>query len=249
MKYLDPLAEPFYMAGANGQGVLVVHGFGGTPAHLRMLAEHLNSDGYTVHGPLLEGHGTNLEHMETTGRRHWLESARQGFARLSAGCDRVHLFGFSMGGLLSLTLAADHPVASLTTLNTPIKLHDRRQPFARILQYFQRFHMWEGDEPQPEGEAARYWVGYEGVPVRGAVQLLDLIRETKALLPDVTAPLLVVQSRVDESVRPVSAETILRGTSSFRKELIWLERSRHNSLLYDERDLIHGRVLEHIRRW
>jgi carboxylesterase len=248
MTYLDPLAESFHLEGSNGQGVLVVHGIGGTPAHLRMLAQHLNTAGCTVHGPLLEGHGTSLEHMEQTDRSDWLETARQGYHRLAEECDRVHLFGFSMGGLLSLKLAADLPVASLTTLNTPVKLHDRRQPIARILQYFQRFHMWEGDELEPEGEAARYWVGYEGIPVKGGVQLLDLIRETKARMSDVTVPLLVIQSRVDETVRPVSAEIIIEKTSSFRKELLWLERSRHNSLLYDERNLIHDRVLEHLRR-
>jgi carboxylesterase len=248
MTYLDPLAEPFHLPGSNGQGVLVVHGFGGTPAHLRMLAVHLNNNGYTVHGPLLEGHGTNLEHMETTGRRDWLDSAGEGYSRLSAECDRVHLFGFSMGGLLCLSLAAGRQPASVTTLNTPIKLHDRRQPLARVLQYVQRFQMWEGDEPEPEGDAARYWIGYEGFSIRAAVQLLDLIRETKSELGNVTAPLLVIQSRVDESVRPVSAEIITEKTASFRKDLLWLQRSRHNSLLYDERNLIHDKVLEHISR-
>ena len=248
MTFLDSLAESFYLPGSKGQGVLMVHGFGGTPAHLRMLAAHLNNDGYTVHGPLLEGHGTSLEHMEKTGRRDWLKSAEEGYARLSGECDRVHLFGFSMGGLLSLWLAAQQRPASLTTLNTPIKLHDRRQPLARVLQYVQRFQLWEGDEPEPEGEAARYWVGYEGFSVKAAVQLLDLIRETRTRLAKVTAPLLVIQSRVDESVRPVSAEMIMVGTSSFRKDLLWLERSRHNSLLDDERNLIHDKVLEHLRR-
>jgi carboxylesterase len=247
MTYLDPLAAPFDLEGTNGEGVLLTHGFGGSAAHVRMLGDHLNANGYTVHGPLLEGHGTSLERMEQTGRRDWLESARQGYFRLAGECDRVHLFGFSMGGLLSLNLAAELSAASLTTLNTPIKLHDRRQPIARILQHFQRFHMWEGDEPEPEGEAARYWVGYEGVPVKGAVQLLDLIRETKRRLADVTCPLLVIQSKADESVRPVSAEIIRDRTSSFRKNLVWLERSRHNSLLYEERDIIHDTVLDHLR--
>jgi len=246
--YLDPLAAPFHLEGTNGEGVLVVHGFGGTPAHLRMVAEYLNAEGYTVNGPLLAGHGTSLEDMETTGRRDWLASARRGFGQLSGDSDRVHLLGFSMGGLLGLSLAAQLAVASLTTLNTPIKLHDRRQPLARVLKYVQRFRMWEGGEPKPQGEAARYWVQYEGFSVKAAVQLLDLIRETKAQLPQVTCPLLVVQSRVDESVRSVSAEIIMQRTSSFHKELVWLERSRHNSLLYDERNVIHDKVLEHIRR-
>lgn len=248
MTYLDPLAAPFHLQGSNGEGVLLVHGFGGSAAHVRMLGDHLNADGYTVHGPLLEGHGTRLEDMETTGRSDWLESARRGFRELADVCDRVHLFGFSMGGLICLNLAAESPVASLATLNTPIKLHDRRQPLARILQYFQRFHMWEGNEPEPEGEAAQYWVGYEGVPIKGAVQLLDLIRETKRRLAEVTCPLLVIQSKADESVRAVSAEIIRNRTSSFYKELVWLERSRHNSLLYGERNTIHDSVLEHLRR-
>jgi carboxylesterase len=245
---IDPLAATFQLDGSNGEGVLVLHGFGGTPAHLRMLSAHLNDAGYTVGGPLLEGHGTNLEHMERTHRRDWLASARSGFEELSAECDRVHVFGFSMGGLLSLSLGAEFRPASLTTLNAPIKLHDRRAPLARVAQNVQRFRMWKGDEPEPEGEAARYWVGYEGFSLKAAVQLLDLIRETKAQLPQVTAPLLVIQSNADESVRPVSAEIIIDRTSSFRKRLVWLERSRHNSLLYDERELIHDKVLEHLRK-
>jgi carboxylesterase len=246
--YFHPGAAPFHLQGSNGEGVLVLHGFGGTPAHLRMLAEHLNDGGFTVLGPLVEGHGTDLEHMETTGRRDWLDSAHRGFETLSETCDRVHLFGFSMGGLLCLNLAAQLRAASLAVLNTPIKLHDRRQPLARVLKYVQRFRMWEGDEPEPEGEAARYWIQYEGFSMRAAVQLLDLIRETKAQLSRVTCPLLVIQSRADESVRAVSAEIIRDRTSSFRKELVWLEHSRHNSLLYDERNTIHEAVLEHLRR-
>ena len=82
--------------------------------------------------------------------------------------------------------------------------------------------------------------------MKSAVQLLDLTRETKAKLPEVTCPLLVVQSRVDESVRPASAEIIMQRTSSFDKNLMWLKRSRHNSLLDEERELIHNRVLEHV---
>lgn len=247
MALLHPRAAPFRLEGSNGEGVLVVHGFGGTPAHLTMLANHLNAGGYSVHGPLLEGHGTRLVHMERSGRRDWLASIERGFQDLSNNCDRVHLFGFSMGGLLCLSLAARLRAASLTTLNTPIKLHDRRQPLARLLQYAQPFRMRDDDEPHPTGEAAQYWIQYDGFSMKAVVQLLDLMRETKARLPEVTCPLLVIQSRVDESVRPVSAEIILHRTSSFRKRLVWLERSRHNSLLDDERPIIHDRVLEHLR--
>lgn len=247
MTYFHPLAAPFHLEGSNGEGVLLVHGFGGTPAHLRMLGGFLHDHQYTVHGALLAGHGTCLEDMESTGRLDWLNSARTSYRLLADSCERVHLVGFSMGALLCLRLAAESGPASLTILNAPMKLHDRRHPLARVLQYVQRFRLWAGEAPPPDDEARHYWVQYEGFSVRSAVELLNLISATKRILHEVTCPLLVIQSRADESVKPVSAEIITRRVSSFRKQLLWLDRSRHNSLLDRERSTIHQKILDYLR--
>ena len=50
--------EGYFWPGTSGTGVLLIHGFTGTPAELRELGEILHKRGHTVQGLLLSGHGT-----------------------------------------------------------------------------------------------------------------------------------------------------------------------------------------------
>lgn len=244
---MSPLAAPFVLEGTNGEGVLLIHGFTGTPAHFRMLGRALNEHGYTVFAPLLAGHGTTLEDMDRTGRREWIESAEEGLRLLRDRFGTVHVGGLSMGGLLSLYLASEHPVASVTTIDTPMKLWDRRQPLVHVVKYVQRFRTWENPEPVPEGEAAEYFIQYDGFPVGAASELVKLTKEVRRRLSKVSAPLLVIQSLADETVKPLSAEIIADRAGSRDSRIVWLEHSRHNALLDTERDTIAQAMLEHLR--
>src|SRR5258708_24322121 len=49
--------EPFRL-GSGDRGVLLIHGFCGTPPEMRGLGEHLAQSGFRVHGALLAGRGT-----------------------------------------------------------------------------------------------------------------------------------------------------------------------------------------------
>ena len=73
--YLHPLAAPFQLTGARDDAVLMLHGWTGSPAHLRPLAAQLNASGYAVSAPLLAGHGTAIDDMVDTGWRDWMKSA------------------------------------------------------------------------------------------------------------------------------------------------------------------------------
>ena len=64
-------AEPFSAAGGP-VGVLVVHGFTGSPGSMRALAEGVAAAGHTVELPLLPGHGTTVDDMLQTS---WADSA------------------------------------------------------------------------------------------------------------------------------------------------------------------------------
>jgi len=245
VELIDPLAASFTLDGTNGEGVLLLHGFSGTPAHFRMMGAYLNEAGFTVHAPLIAGHGTSLEDMERSTSGDWIQSARDGFTALE-GLGKVHVAGLSMGGLLTLALAQESPVASITTIDTPVRLWDRRQPLVHVLKYVQRFRSWDDPEEPPTGEAARYFIQYDGFPMRSASELLAMKRRILRGLRQVTAPALIVQSRTDESVRPESAVLLAARIGSERKRILWLEHSRHNALLDTERDLMHQAVLEHI---
>ncbi|WP_390479735.1 alpha/beta hydrolase, partial [Frankia casuarinae] len=52
-----PGAEPFEFEGGS-VGVLLVHGFTGSPGSMRPWGEYLSAVGLTVSCPLLPGHGT-----------------------------------------------------------------------------------------------------------------------------------------------------------------------------------------------
>ncbi len=99
-------AEPFQYEG-NDIGVLVVHGFTGSTQSMRYLGESLHRRfGFSVVGPRLPGHGTSPDDMETTGYLDWLGGAEEALRTLAARKRKVFVTGLSVGGTLTLNLAA-----------------------------------------------------------------------------------------------------------------------------------------------
>lgn len=96
-RLMHPLAASHRIDGEAADVFVGVHGFTGTPAHLRLLGEHVNRvHGHTVLLPRLAGHGTSMADMATTGRHHWQASVDGALRKAFDIGDRVHLFGFSM---------------------------------------------------------------------------------------------------------------------------------------------------------
>lgn len=87
-------------------GALLVHGFSGTPGELRPLSERLAAEGYSVEAPLLAGHGGGQDELGAVTWRDWVTSARAALDALHARCHTVVLVGFSMGGAITLYMAA-----------------------------------------------------------------------------------------------------------------------------------------------
>ncbi len=239
----DPLCAPFRIDGTNHEAVVLTHGFTGVPAHFRPLGEFLNQLGYTVNAPLLAGHGTSPEHMATTGWRDWLRSVEQSVAAVSDH-RRVHLVGLSMGGLLSIMVAARSAATTITTINAPVILRNKQvylAPFAH-----RRMISWpDGKDPVLDREVARYWLTYPGFPSAKANDLLTIIARGTAIAGRLRRPALVIQSKADETVDPRSGTILARRLGS-QSRLIWLEQAFHNSLLSAERHTIHRAVAEHI---
>src|ERR1019366_10326099 len=72
----DPEAVAPWRLGEGKRGVLLVHGFAGTPPELRRLGEHLAANGFRCYAPALAGHASTPEALESTGRREWIASAQ-----------------------------------------------------------------------------------------------------------------------------------------------------------------------------
>src|SRR2546429_3210576 len=92
-----PGAEPFDHSGGP-VGVLLCHGFTGTPQSLRGWADYLAGQGLTVSLPLLPGHGTSWQDMTKTGGDDWVAAVDAAFGTLASPCEQGFVFGFFMGG-------------------------------------------------------------------------------------------------------------------------------------------------------
>ena len=132
-------AEEFLLEGTNNKGVLLIHGYTGTPAEMRLLGDHLHQEGYTVLGVLLPGHGTKPENLNETNWQDWYAAAEEGFKRLEESCSEVMVAGLSMGGLLAIKVAAELPVSKAAFLAAPIYVQDKRAPFLPLLRHFIKY--------------------------------------------------------------------------------------------------------------
>lgn len=101
-------------------GVLVLHGFTGSPQTVRPLALRFAEAGHSVEVPLLPGHGTKIEDMVPTRFDDWYRAASAAYSDLESRCERVVVVGLSMGGTLATLLAVDHEPAGLVAINPQV---------------------------------------------------------------------------------------------------------------------------------
>jgi carboxylesterase len=239
---IHPLASPFRIDGSNGEAFVLVHGFAGNPAHFRHLGGDLANRGYTVNAPLLPGHGRTIEALGQVRRSDWMAATLDAIREVGDH-HRVHVVGLSMGGLLGVVAATRIPIATLTTINSPIRFRDHRIRFARIARHFRTEVRWsEAPAPVLDPAVARYWIHLDGFPVVAAAELFTLSRHALRVAPRVTCPALVIQSKADDTTHPASGSK-LRGALGGDTRLLWLEHSMHNALFDAERDVIRDAIL------
>lgn len=236
--------EPFYYTGGK-TGILLVHGFTGTPSEMRPMGEFFHSKGYSVYAPLLAGHGTNPEELRTTSWHDWWETVYQTYQCMKAeGMEKIVAVGLSMGGALTLYLASKENLQGVVTLCSPIWVRDKRAKYANYLQYIVPYVPKRKKKP---AFIEKYLASYDRTPLRSVENLNRLIREVRSILSEVTTPALIVQSRHDETVDPKSAPYIYDHISSEVKKLSWYEKSSHIITLDKERKKLFLEVDEFIK--
>ena len=224
--FQDEQAQPFFYQGGE-HGVLLLHGFTGSAAHMRPIGQELNRQGFTVSAIDLPGHGTKLEDMEKVSWQDWLQAAKKAFLDLEDKCRWVSVAGLSMGGVLALLLAQQMPVNAVVTISAPMAIKSRLASLAGVVAPFMPVTYWR-ESPQLESKLdQRYNYGYHGFPTSSTVDLMNLIRLARENLFNVVCPVLVVQSRADDTIRKDSADIILNGIKSEKKAVLWLDEAPH----------------------
>lgn len=218
-------------------GILLVHGFTGTPASMRSWAHYLNDQGYTVSVPLMPGHGTKWQDLNSTRWQQWPEKVQQELDTLHAKCDTVFIAALSMGCGNSLYVAAKNQdkVAGLILVNPMIHIPGLQIKFAWLISRLQKSRPSVGDDIKKPGVTE--W-GYDALPLRGVAQLYKYLKLARAALPGISTPTLVFHS-VDDHVLPVSnTEIIMSEIGSAIKQRIELTNSYHVATMDYDADII-----------
>ena len=241
-----PGAEPFSHTG-NEVGVLVCHGFTGSPQSVRPLAEALAEAGFTVELPLWPGHGTSVEDMLETRWSDWSAAAEAAYQDLAGRCEKVVVAGLSMGGSLTAWLASRHPeIAGAIFVNAAVE-PPATEMIEMVKQLAEQGPTFQGignDVADPDVTE----LAYVGTPVEPLVSLMEALRdEVGPQLGNISCPCLILNSPQDHVVEPSNSD-VLASSVSGPVERVTLERSYHVATIDYDKDLIAERSVDFVRK-
>jgi carboxylesterase len=243
-------AEPFRFDVPSDVACLLVHGFTGTPGELRELGQFLAEQGIASRGVLLRGHGTRPQDLAASSFRDWVDDVEAELDSLLAEGKRVFLCGLSMGGTLTLNVAArrsgDPRLAGVISLAAPLRIVNWRLHFLPLVGLVRRWQRWSDPDIKDRAAWERH-LGYRAFPIQALRQLLSLLRDTRGRVAQVNHPLLILHSRADHTVAAFNAELIHRTVASEHRKLVWLENSFHVVTLDFDADQVRNEVLTFIR--
>ncbi|TNB97270.1 alpha/beta fold hydrolase [Pseudomonas jessenii] len=221
-----------FVLGDGEVAVLLIHGLTGTPTELRRVAVGLAKAGHTVYVPTLAGHCGGNADLQATGWRDWYESARNTFVGVRRKHRKVYVGGLSMGAVLSMYLAAEHPgqIEGLLLYSTTLRYDGwsiNKLAFLTPLLMKIPFgvHLCSFEEKPPygiknerlraiverqmkEGQSSQAGLlTMEGVTVR---ELHRLNAVVKKRMPSITTPALVLHSIEDDITSRWNADYVER---------------------------------------
>jgi len=225
-------------------GVVLSHGFTGSPHGLRAWAAALAEAGFAVRMPLLPGHGTTWQELARTRWTQWHDALDAAYLELDGECDRVFVAGLSMGGALALRIAATRPVAGVILVNPGLAIDDPRAPLAGILKLVLKTTPAIANDILKPGmdEGA-----YARTPVAAAHELNKMFKDTIRLLPRISAPVRVFRSSVDHVVSDASITALRRGLRNAPLTLTALENSYHVATLDNDAEQIFEGSVDFVR--
>ena len=215
-----------------------MHGFTGSPASVRGIAERCIAEGYDVEMPRLPGHATTIDDMMNTGWADWLAATEDAWQRLADRVERVFVVGLSMGGTLALAAALAHrETAGLVCINPATQPQPAEVIEALDDMLADGVTVLEGDGSDIADPEAKD-LAYDDTPIGPLRSLLvDGLAPLTDRFGELQMPLRLLTSRQDHVVLPADSEHLV-ATYGGPVSHTWLERSFHVATRDYDRALI-----------
>ncbi len=230
-------------------GILLVHGLNGSRRDMTELEEFLQAHGMVTHNMLLPGHGTHVRELMSLGWSDWAKAVRQELMALKQRCDVVFLVGHSLGGALSLHVAAHEEVAGIVSMCAPLHLHAGTELFVKIAKYVTPLlPTLREDVRDPEARRRHTRNVYRWTPMSPVESMLQFLPHLRTELPQITAPALIMTSIHDHVVPARDGREIYKLIGSQEKYLVTFYRSYHLIMKDHDREEVLAKTVAFIMR-
>lgn len=236
--------EPFTFE-EGPRAVLLLHGFTGNSADVRMLGRFLQKHGYTSHAPIYRGHGAEPEALLKTNPDEWWEDTLQAYQHLrDLGYKEIAVAGLSLGGALSLKLANCEKVKAVIPMCTPMFFDNEKELTTAFTMFARQYKQFERkDKSQIDLELESLMT--QSQPMFDGVG--GFIEEVSEMVDMIYAPTFVVQASQDKIINTDSANFIYENVETDHKEIKWYENSGHVITTDVERDVLHDDILQFLQ--
>ncbi|WP_088104146.1 alpha/beta hydrolase [Halalkalibacter urbisdiaboli] len=243
MKLVAP--KPFTFEGGE-RAVLLLHGFTGTTADVRMIGRYLQKQGYTCHAPLYKGHGVPPEELVHTGPNDWWEDVLAGYQFLKdRGHEEIAVCGLSLGGVFSLKIGYTLPIKGIVPMCAPMRPKTEDAMYKGILAYAKEY---KKRERKPDTQIDEEMERFKETPMTTLKALQQLIEGVQQHLDHIYAPVFIAQARHDQMIDVESATIIHDNIESEQKVLKWYEESTHVITLDKEKEQLHEDVYRFLEK-
>lgn len=228
--------EPFTFE-SGPRAVLLLHGFTGYSADVRILGRFLEKHGYTSHAPIYRGHGTAPEELIETRPQDWWEDALAGYEHLkNLGYKEIAVAGLSLGGVLGLKMAYSLPIKAVIPMCSPMFFDNEKQLTAGFLHFSKQYKQLERKDDETIAREVDHLLSASRPMFN---EIGQLIKKVQNEIDTIYTPAMVVQARQDKMINPESANYIYDKIESDVKKIQWYEQSGHVITLDKEKDLLH----------
>ncbi len=235
--------NPISVSGNQRLGILVLHGFTGSPWSMRPVAEYFAHQGYAVEMPLLPGHGTQWEDMLDVTKDDWLAEVDRAYWRLRKADHPVVVIGLSMGGMLAIRQSIRREVVGTVLINPFVT---DPTPLLRFAFLLSRSSVTTQGITSDIAKPGVDEGGYLRVPLAATAELHRLGKETRRMLSCLTAPVLYFRSTNDHVVSDESHQ-FFQKTVHCPVQFIELPRSYHVATLDHDAPMILEKSYEFVQ--
>lgn len=228
--------EPFTFE-SGPRAVLLLHGFTGHSADVRILGRFLEKHGYTSHAPIYRGHGAAPEELIETRPQDWWEDALAGYEHLkNLGYKEIAVAGLSLGGVLGLKMAYSLPIKAVIPMCSPMFFDNEKQLTAGFIHFSKQYKQLERKDDDTIAQELTHLLSASRPMFN---EIGQFIKKVQKEIDTIYTPTMVVQARQDKMINPESANYIYDKIESDVKKIQWYEQSGHVITLDKEKDLLH----------